>query len=877
MTDRIQQTYNHTKSLPDKYLEKTATSIAATMNEAVLLLDNENRVLGVSRNFEKIFKFSKNNLQASIFEISSPFLNAEKLQVLLKEKLLKEERVDNFSIGRQGASIKVNAAKIDQGENRFLILLNFWQEEAILAGPKDEEAYKKLLNEIVSQAPAMLCTLRGPDHTFELANENYLQLVGNRDIIGKTVKEALPEVENQGFIEILNNVYNTGEPYIGNEIPVKLYVGEELKNSLLDFVYQPTWNSNKEVDGIFVHAIDVTERVLNRRKLEESEHELQILIETVPVIIWITDEQGRSTYLNSNWYNYTGQSREEEIAMGWLKKVHPDDRDAVKREFLNALEERKSISLTYRLETREGDYRWAMDTARPKYGLKGDFEGMIGTVVDIHEDKVKEQLILEKEHRTRSIVEQATVATALYTGLEMKVEMANDAMLDVWGKGRNVVGKRLEEILPELDGQPFNDLLKKVYLTGETYWGREDKVDLMIDGKLQTGYFNFTYKALRNEKGEIYGILNMAVDVTETVNSKLLLKEREKHFRQMADLMPEKVTNTDKEGKAVYFNQNWLDYTGMSSEELREKGWTGLIHPAEQPVFDSKWKESLEKNVHFETEVRIRNKEGAYLWHLSRAEAVQDNNGEVTMWICTNTEIQRLKEEEKRKEDFLKMVSHELKTPVTSMKGYVQLLLTVLERTTNQELLDMPFKPSLERIDHQIVRLTRLISEMLDLSRIEEGKLELQKEKFSINNLVDDTIQDIILTNTQHKIDIHHDVRLEVFADKDRIGQVLINLVTNAIKYSPESNHVEILVTKNEDREVMVKVRDRGIGIEEKFQKNIFKRFYRIGVESEETYSGFGIGLYLANEIMQRHKGRIEVESKVGKGSEFSLVLAEAP
>src|SRR5690606_33920989 len=262
----------------------------------------------------------------------------------------------------------------------------------------------------------------------------------------------------------------------------------------------------------------------------------------------------------------------------------------------------------------------------------------------------------------------------------MKIELANEAMLTVWGKNNKVLGKTLREALPELEGQPFHDLLEEVFTTGNTYWGKEDKVDLEINGEIQTGFFNFTYKPLRNENGEIYGILNMAVDVTELVRSKMLVKESEVHFRQIANLMPTKVTNTDADGNFIYFNQEWLAYTGLTFEELNERGWVDLIHPDEREDFMKKWNASLDSGDTFEMELRCRDKKGKYRWHLGRAEAVKNDDGTIKMWIATNTEIQKIKEEEKRKGDFLKMVSHELKTPVTSIKGYVQLLLTLLKR-----------------------------------------------------------------------------------------------------------------------------------------------------------------------------------------------------
>lgn len=243
------------------------------------------------------------------------------------------------------------------------------------------------------------------------------------------------------------------------------------------------------------------------------------------------------------------------------------------------------------------------------------------------------------------------------------------------------------------------------------------------------------------------------------------------------------------------------------------------------------------------------------------------------MWIGTNTGIHKLKEEEQRKEDFLKMVSHELKTPVTSIKGYVQLLLSLTEKSGDIKPGKLPLKPSLERINHQINRLTRLISEILDLTRIEENKLELQKQEFDLNELVEETVQDINYTNTQHKIKIDHQINCRIFADKDRMGQVLINFVTNAIKYSPECENIQVSVKKYRKNRVQVGVKDFGIGIAKSDQKKIFKRFFRISKKDEDTYSGFGIGLFLAKEIIERHNGEIKINSELGKGAEFSFIL----
>ncbi len=856
--------------------------MADTLREPVLILDNRYRILAVNDPFCERFDVIRENVHGElVFDLQEGCWDISALRELLESILPKKRSIQDYNMNIRSADsgellVLVNASLLkNSGQEDSRVLLSFHAVIEQGVGERSRRFLEKNFRDILIHAPAMICMLRGPEHIFEVANERYYQLVGNRTVIGKTVREALPEVKNQGFFEILDEVYTGGKPYYGKEVPLKLDVGGgATKSSYVDFLYQPTLDAKGEVDGIYVHAVDVTEQVLAREKVRENEERLTMMIDTVPAIIWITDREGESIFLNKNWYRYTGQVKKEAAGYGWSRVVHPEDREAAVENFKIANAARQDFSATFRVLTKSGAYRWVIDKGNPKFNSKGEYEGMIGTVVDIHEEKVKEQLLKEKEHRIRSIVEEATVATAVYTGIEMKIELANEAMIELWGKDSSVRGRTLREALPELKDQPFHHLLEEVYTTGEMYWGKEERVNLEIDGRLQTGYYNFNYKPLRNEKGEIYGILNMAQDVTEIVRSREVLKESEAYFRQMADLMPEKVSNADPDGNFNYFNQNWLDYTGLKSEELRDKFWE-IVHPEDRKEVRARWQHSVDRAVNFEMEIRLRNKEGRYKWHLSRAEAVKDQQGAIQKWITINTQIQKLKEEEKRKEDFLKMVSHELKTPVTSIKGYVQLLLSILNKEDSQQLPAVPLKPSLERIDHQIVRLTRLISEMLDLSRIEENKLELQKERFSLNELVNQTVQDINYTNTQHEIEVIHDHRGEVYADKDRIGQVLINFITNAIKYSPESQYIQIQVKKAGKEEVCVSVKDRGIGIAKENHKKIFKRFYRIGVESKETYAGFGIGLYLANEIIERHKGYIEIKSEIGRGSEFSFTLTK--
>jgi len=232
---------------------------------------------------------------------------------------------------------------------------------------------------------------------------------------------------------------------------------------------------------------------------------------------------------------------------------------------------------------------------------------------------------------------------------------------------------------------------------------------------------------------------------------------------------------------------------------------------------------------------------------------------------------QELKDEQKN--NFIQMASHELKTPITSMQGYVQLLLEAYKDGIEKTLPPVFVRASLLSIEKQIKRLTRLISELLDLSKIDAGQLKLNTELFSINELTIDIVQDILHTNPKHIINVFHDFECSVYADKDRIGQVLTNLLTNAIKYSPASEKIDIWIQKTKNNNVAVSVKDFGMGIDKSEQEKIFDRFYRIKRDKTETYPGFGIGLFIAKDIVQKHNGNLKVESDVNKGSIFTFTL----
>ncbi|HEX4208442.1 MAG TPA: PAS domain S-box protein [Ktedonobacteraceae bacterium] len=261
--------------------------------------------------------------------------------------------------------------------------------------------------------------------------------------------------------------------------------------------------------------------------------------------------------------------------------------------------------------------------------------------------------------------------------------------------------------------------------------------------------------------------------------------------------------------------------------------------------------------------------QGVERWVQIISRPVRTPSGAVTMAISIWHDITERMRVEHRKDEFISMTSHELKTPVTSLKGFTNVLQRRLSKQGDEQGLSY-----LARMDAQIDKLTRLIRDLLDTSRMQAGKLALRLEAFELDALLNEVVDNVQMTTTSHQLCIEGQTGVQVLGDPDRLGQVFINLLTNAIKYSPEADHV-IIYCFREGKQVVVSVQDFGIGIDPRHHDRIFEHFYQVNDPEEKTYPGLGIGLYLAREIVSRHQGRIWIESRKGAGSTFFVALPQ--
>jgi PAS domain S-box-containing protein len=249
------------------------------------------------------------------------------------------------------------------------------------------------------------------------------------------------------------------------------------------------------------------------------------------------------------------------------------------------------------------------------------------------------------------------------------------------------------------------------------------------------------------------------------------------------------------------------------------------------------------------------------------AAPIKNKHRQIVAAVSTLYDITFEKELEQRKDDFINMASHELKTPITSMKLYIDVLLSRAHESKDDKSLHV-----LSSIKEQSERLQELVNDLLDVSRIQTGKLNFQKTDFRMDELLKDCIETLQATTKDHKLVFPDETPIMIHADKFRIYQVMTNLLTNAIKYSPKGKKIEISLQKA-PHDIVVSVRDYGIGIPKSQHKKIFERLYQINSPGEKTYPGLGMGLYISKEIVKRHRGKIWVVSEKGKGSEFFFSL----
>ena len=502
-------------------------------------------------------------------------------------------------------------------------------------------------------------------------------------------------------------------------------------------------------------------------------------------------------------------------------------------------------------------------TISPIRDKKGQITGASKIARDITEQFENRKKIEESEKRFHNLIYSSPSAIGMLDGKDLVITTANETFLEILGKGKDIIGKNYFDALPELAEQGYPEVYAEVYNTGVPHIAIENPIRILQNGEYTLKYYNYILYPQYNMNNEIVGIGIIGSDVTSQALVNKSIKESEERFRSLTQTLPQLIWVTDIQGKIEFASSKWKEYSGI--EPTGQKEWEEVLHPDDYERINESWMQSLTTASVYKSEVRLKSRAGDYRWHAGIAEPVLDGKKKILKWVGAFTDIHDQKVKEEKKDEFMTIASHEMKTPLTTAKAYLQMLEQALADK------DEEAKMFAVKASQSVDRLNELIAELLDVSKIQFGKLNYTMTSFNFNEMIKSTVESIQLTAPTSIIVSTGEVDDEVEGDKNRLQQVVINLLSNAIKYSPLSERVLITIAQEKDI-ITVAVQDTGIGIAKESLNQIFDKYHRVEEHALE-FQGMGVGLFISYEIIQRHHGKLWVESEEGKGSTFYFTL----
>lgn len=619
------------------------------------------------------------------------------------------------------------------------------------ARKREEELSERITNQqqeilrIFKNAPAAIIIRRGPDLRIDFANRAAQEIFSHRNFYGLTPEDYIKAAKSTLDTKLFRQVYETGKPYTAKSYHVKYdrYGTGKPVDTWFDFVLEPVYNAEGKVDGVATFCFEVTEIAKANLALKASEKQFRFIADALPNKLWTSDPSGQATYYNQGWYDYTGTKTFEELKEKVWSIIHPDDLERTREVWTTATVRGEDFQIEQRLQRHDGVYLWHLSRLQVQRDETGEINMWVGTSTDINDQKLTEEA----------------------------------------------------------------------------------------------------------------------------------LSESEAHFKALANTNSLLIWQTNPDGITSYVNDTWRNYTGITAPVITEQHWLNAIHPEERVEISTLFNEAFSKREPVSLKYRFLNAQsGKYRWMLDTAHPVfnPDFNGyigsmtdiheQVMAQIATNMLMEK-------KDEFFGIASHELKTPITSMKASLQMLQRLsasgadIQKTSS--LISMANK--------QVEKLTGIINDLLDVTRIQSGRMQLNKSSYMLRDSVMECIMEIRQNEPEHRIEIRKTSDISITADKLRMEQVIINFLSNAVKYSPGSPDIFVDI-EEEPGFVRCSITDSGIGIPADKQSFIFDRFFRVH-NSSQQFSGLGLGLFISSEIVKQHNGDVGMMSQEGKGSTFWFTL----
>ncbi|MEJ2880561.1 PAS domain-containing sensor histidine kinase [Pedobacter sp. GR22-6] len=466
------------------------------------------------------------------------------------------------------------------------------------------------------------------------------------------------------------------------------------------------------------------------------------------------------------------------------------------------------------------------------------------------------------EQRFRNLIQQAPFAICVIRASDLIVTDVNDRYLELVGKNRaQLDGKRIWDGVPEA-AKVYAPVMQQVISTHIPYTAKEAQVPLLRHGILEHLFIDFVYEPVLSLEGIVTAIMVIGIDVSEKVNARKSIEEIEERMRLATQAANIGIFEFRYEAETLTTSERFDEIFGLQNAD--RKTLLSLYHPEDLHLSDRAHQEaSITGNIFYEA--RIFPPQGEMKWVRFQARVFFDAAGVPERVIGTVVDITEYKTLQQQKDDFISIASHELKTPITTLKASLQML-DRMKHNINPVL----FPKLIEQSTRSISKITDLVDDLLNVSKMSQGEVPLQKEWFRVATLLDNCCSHI-RESGNHELILTGDQELKVFADEHRIDQVVVNLVNNSVKYAPLSREIYLHIEKQDDF-IKISVRDQGPGIPSAKIPYLFDRYFRAD-DSGNQVSGLGLGLYICADIIARHGGEIGVDTELGMGSTFWFTL----
>jgi len=768
---------------------------------------------------------------------------------------------------------------------------------------------------LVTNAVPALISFVDSDQRYRFNNRAYEEWFGHpaTEIYGKHLPEVLGETAYEGIRPYVEQVLAGEEVTFETQIPYKDGV-----TRYVNATYVPRFNSQGKVEGFVALVNEITDRKQAEATLRESEARFRLMADAAPVLIWMSDTDKLCYYFNLPWLNFTGRTIEQERGNGWAEGVHPDDFDRCLGTYVAAFDARQPFKMEYRLKRFDGIYRWVMDEAVPRYGLEGEFLGYIGSCVDIEDHKQAEEALRQSESRLRLIFESAKdyaiftldlngIIASWNSGAERllgytETEAIGCSIRMIFTPEDNEQGQAEYERQTALLQGRAEDERWHVRKDGNRFWASGLMMPLLNEADCPQGFVKIMQDktAQRQASERLQLLYETTRDLLKTQQPLALMHTLFRKLSVQLDLHC--YYNFMVEEKDNRLMLHLRNYDGLSEERAQAIAWIelgeylcGLVAQTQQQLVLNQAQISTHPNAKAISEMGITAyagqpliAQGRLLGTLSFASRTRTHFTPAEIELLRSTcdqiaialeraslndslqqQAEQLRQANRIKDEFLAVLSHELRSPLNPILGWSKLLQT-------GKLDAAKTAQALATIERNARLQSELIEDLLDVSKILQGKLSLNMRPVDLALTVESAIETVNLASVAKSIDIRTvlDPQVgQILGDSGRLQQIVWNLVSNAVKFTSAGGRVEVNLTRV-GNQAQITVADTGIGIAREFLPYVFDYFRQKDGATTRKFGGLGLGLAIVRHLVELHGGTVVADSPgEGLGATFTVRL----